>query len=88
MIDTIAYEMAENFDANQLVEFKEMMFRFCLARLYRGEFNDWTGWEYRDDWTVSTYQQPKRWRMQETDSITILILLSKLQTRKPFLSLS
>jgi uncharacterized Rmd1/YagE family protein len=28
MIDTIAYEMAENFDANQLTEFKEMMFDY------------------------------------------------------------
>ena len=28
MIDTIAYEMTENFDANQLTEFKEMMFDY------------------------------------------------------------
>lgn len=28
MIDTIAYEMAENFDENQLSEFMEMMFDY------------------------------------------------------------
>ena len=32
MIDTIAYEMAENFDANQLAEFKEMMTRVDLNK--------------------------------------------------------
>ncbi len=55
-------------------EFKEMMFRFCIARLYRGDFQDWSGWEYRDDWAISTYQSlpNRRWRLEDVKSLAVL----------------
>jgi hypothetical protein len=60
---------------NPPVEFERMMFRFCCIRLYRGDFSDWTGWEYRGDWAVSSYldQVPiPRWRLEKIKTLAVL----------------
>lgn len=54
-------------------DFGEMMFRFCQIRMFRGDYSDWTGWEYRDEWAVSSYKSVhKRWRLEDVGSIAIL----------------
>ena len=55
-------------------QFQEMMARFCFVRLKRGDFSDWTGWEYRNEWAVATYGllKMKRWRLEEVESLAIL----------------
>lgn len=54
---------------------KEWMFRLCLARLTRGDFSDWTGWEYRNTWAEGSYSPEvpnKRWRLEPVKSIAVL----------------
>jgi hypothetical protein len=54
---------------------KDWMFRLCAARLLRGDYSDWTGWEYRNQWATDSYspQVPnKRWRLEPIKSLAIL----------------
>lgn len=55
-------------------EFEELMFQLCCARLIKGDFSDWTGWEFRDDYSVSSYAElpNKRWRGERVKSIAVL----------------
>lgn len=55
--------------------YKELMFQMVVARLYRGDFSDWTGWEYRNEWAQGSYaiEVPnKRWRLEQVNSIALL----------------
>lgn len=55
--------------------FKELMFQMVVARLYRGDFSDWTGWEYRNEWAQGSYAREvpnRRWRLEPVKSIAIL----------------
>ena len=54
---------------------KEWMFRLCAARLLRGDYSDWSGWEYRNEWCESTYNSDlpnKRWEGEGVKSLAIL----------------
>lgn len=54
-------------------DFGEMMFRFCQIRMFRGDYSDWTGWEYRDEWAISSYRSTnKRWRLEPVGSLAVL----------------
>ncbi len=47
---------------------KDWMFRLCAARLLRGDYSDWTGWEYRNQWAMESYRPDlpnKRWRLEK-----------------------
>lgn len=60
---------------DEKLEFEKMMFRFCAIRLFRGDFTDWTGWEFRNDWAISSYVEdanPPRWRMEKIRSLAVL----------------
>lgn len=51
------------------------MFQFICARLIRGDFSDWTGWEYRNEWAIGSYSPEipnKRWRLEPVGSIAVL----------------
>ena len=45
------------------VEKDEWMYRLCSARLLRGDYSDWSGWECRNEWAMATRQPSpnKRW---------------------------
>lgn len=53
---------------------KEWMFRLCAARLLRGEYSDWTGWEYRNQWAIDSYRElpNRRWRLEKVRSLAVL----------------
>lgn len=54
---------------------KQWMLKFCLSRLIRGDFSDWTGWEYRNEWATSSYHpsiSAKRWRLEPVQSLAVL----------------
>jgi hypothetical protein len=54
---------------------KEWMFRMCAVRLLRGDYSDWTGWEYRNEWAVSSYDPAvpnRRWRREPVKTLAIL----------------
>ena len=55
-------------------DFKEMMYRFVVSRLERGDYSNWEGWEYRSDWAEQTYLDlpNKRWRLEPCTSIAVL----------------
>jgi hypothetical protein len=56
-------------------DIREMMYRFCVARLVRGDFTDWTGWEFRNDWAIKSYGagvSEKRWRLEKVKTLAIL----------------
>ncbi len=56
-------------------EFRDLMFQFCVARLVRGDFSDWSGWEYRNEWAMGSYSPEvtnRRWRLEPIGSIAIL----------------
>lgn len=56
-------------------DFGELMFQMCASRLCRGDYSDWSGWEYRDKWAVSTYNPDlklKRWRLEPVQSLAVL----------------
>jgi hypothetical protein len=56
-------------------DFKEWMFRMCAVRLLRGDYSDWTGWEYRSEWATNSYhpQLPnKRWRLEPINTLAVL----------------
>jgi hypothetical protein len=47
----------------------------CAVRLLRGDYSDWTGWEYRNEWAISSYDPGlpnKRWRFEPVKSLAIL----------------
>lgn len=55
--------------------YKELMFQFVCARLIRGDFSDWTGWEYRNEWAEGSYSKEipnKRWRLEKINSLAVL----------------
>lgn len=55
--------------------YRDLMFQFCVARLARGDFSDWTGWEYRNEWAIGSYSPEvpnRRWRLEPASSIAIL----------------
>lgn len=54
---------------------KEWMFRFCTTRLLRGDYSDWTGWEYRSQFSQDAYRPElpnKRWRLEKIGSLAVL----------------
>lgn len=56
-------------------KYHELMCQFVFARLIRGDFSDWTGWEYRNEWARASYSPEipnKRWRLERVNSIAIL----------------
>jgi hypothetical protein len=56
-------------------DYPELMMQLCVARLTRGDFSDWTGWEYRNEWARASYspQVPnRRWRLEKLKSIAVL----------------
>lgn len=56
-------------------DYRDLMFQFCVARLARGDFSDWSGWEYRNEWALGSYSPEvpnRRWRLEPVQSIAIL----------------
>jgi hypothetical protein len=56
-------------------QYRELMFQFVCARLIRGDFSDWTGWEYRNEWAIGSYSPEipnRRWRLEPVKSIAVL----------------
>jgi hypothetical protein len=56
-------------------DFRDLMFQFCVARLVRDDFSDWSGWEYRNEWAMGSYSPEipnRRWRLEPIESIAIL----------------
>lgn len=54
---------------------KEWMFRFCATRLLRGMYEDWTGWEYRNQWAMDSYKVElpnRRWRLEKCRTLALL----------------
>jgi hypothetical protein len=54
---------------------KEWMFRMCVVRLLRGDYSDWTGWEYRNQWAIDSYDPSlpnRRWRLEPIKSLAVL----------------
>jgi hypothetical protein len=46
-------------------DFEELMRQLCFARLVRGDFSDWSGWQFRNEWATASYHprlEKKRWR--------------------------
>lgn len=48
---------------SQGADSEEWLFRLCAARLLRGDYSDWSGWEFRNEWATGTLQPTpnKRW---------------------------
>jgi hypothetical protein len=54
---------------------KDWMVKLVFARLLRGDFSDWTGWEYRNDWAVKSYEPgigERRWRLEKVKTLAVL----------------
>jgi hypothetical protein len=54
---------------------RKWMMKLCVARLRRGDFSDWTGWEYRNEWAQGSYSSEvpnKRWRLEPIKSLAVL----------------
>jgi hypothetical protein len=54
---------------------KEWMFRMCAVRLLRGDYSDWTGWEYRNEWAIGSYDPAipnRRWRLEPIGTLALL----------------
>lgn len=54
---------------------REWMFRLCATRLLRGDYSDWTGWEYRNQWAIDSYKAElpnKRWRYEKCRTLALL----------------
>jgi hypothetical protein len=46
-------------------KFEELMKQLCFARLLRGDFSNWEGWQFRNEWATAAYHPQivgKRWR--------------------------
>lgn len=57
------------------LSYREWMYRMCVVRLMRGDYSDWTGWEYRNDWAVASYSpecETRRWRLEPVKSLAVL----------------
>ena len=66
-------KLVESLCADGHGDFGELMFQLVAARLCRGDYSDWSGWEYRDKWAVSTYQaKMRRWRLEPVKSLAVL----------------
>lgn len=55
-------------------DYDQLMKQLCFARLVRGDFSDWAGWQFRNEWAIASYSPDlleKRWR-QEPVSRSIL----------------
>src|SRR5260221_161445 len=52
---------------------KEWMFRLCAARLLRGDYSDWSGWEFRNEWSQATRlpNPNKRWEGEEVKTMAV-----------------
>jgi hypothetical protein len=53
----------------------QWMWRMVAVRLLRGDYSDWTGWEYRNKWAVSSYDPRlpnKRWRLEPVKTLALL----------------
>src|SRR5688572_18305985 len=64
-------EFVKNLEGDQ----QEWMFRLCATRLLRGDYSDWTGWEYRKQWAIDSYKSElpnKRWRLEKAKSLALL----------------
>jgi hypothetical protein len=64
----------ESLCADGFGNYGDLMFQLCCARLVRGDYRDWTGWEERDDYSRSTYLKwpIRRWRLEPVNSIALL----------------
>jgi hypothetical protein len=54
---------------------RKWMMKLCFARLKRGDFSDWTGWEYRNEWAQGSYSKAvpnMRWRLEPVRSLAVL----------------
>lgn len=40
----------------------EWRWRMCEARMLLGDYSDWTGWEYRSDWSAGMWHHSGEWR--------------------------
>ena len=70
-----AFADSDNSDDPRNKDPKEWMRRMVFARLMRGDYSDWTGWEFRNDWATSSYSKDltaKRWRLEKVNSLAIL----------------
>jgi len=57
------------------MKFRELMFQMCAVRLWRGDYSDWSGWEYRSEWSESSYKPDlpnRRWRLEPIRSLAVL----------------
>lgn len=46
-------------------DFKELMKQLCFARLVRGDFSSWEGWQFRNEWAEASYHPSmyeRRWK--------------------------
>lgn len=52
----------------------EWMFRLCAARLLRGDYSDWSGWEFRNEWSQATRlpNPNKRWAGEKIKTLAVL----------------
>src|SRR5688572_6439053 len=51
------------------------MFRLCATRIVRGDYSDWTGREYRNQWAIDSYRPElpnRRWRLVKTKTVAVL----------------
>lgn len=56
-------------------EASSWMVKLVFARLYRGDFSDWTGWEVRNQWAIDSYApgvSGKRWRLEKLKTLAVL----------------
>lgn len=45
----------------------EWKWRMCEARMLLGDFSNWTGWEYRSDWSAGMWHSSGEWRHWGSD---------------------
>lgn len=43
----------------------DWMWRMCEARMMMGDFSDWTGWEYRSDWSTGMWHNSGEYRIKK-----------------------
>jgi hypothetical protein len=57
-------------------KFEELMKQLCFARLLRGDFSNWEGWQFRNEWATAAYHPSiveKRWRPEKkVKSVAVL----------------
>ena len=69
----------QNFSQDYLVEGLEgnkqdWMFRLCAARLLRGDYSDWSGWEFRNEWSLQARlpNPNKLWAGEKVNTLAVL----------------